>query len=512
MKKFFLYLFAIVVVLVLIVSVNTILFKSKQTAPAGERKIFPVDTAAVNHLSAAIRFQTVSYDIPQVENQGDDSLREYFQKMKKFLPGWHVEISEPVEPFDSLLQYLKNTYPLTFKNLSAKIINHRSVLLHWKGSSRKNKPVILYAHLDVVPAYSENDTSLWNHEPFSGEYDGKFIHGRGAIDDKGSIIAMLESAEKLLTDNFSPSRDVYFAFGHDEEAGGMQGAKEIARELEKEGVKAEFLLDEGGLVAVDMVPFVKAPVALVFTSEKGYMSLQLTVNGNGGHSSFPPAEPPVEILSNAIIKIHSHPFEQRLTEPVSEFMDYAGPEMRLPFKALFANRWLFRKIIFNEYEKIPSANAMLRTTAVTTKISGGTKENVIPSDVQATINFRLLPGDDSYAVIESVKKIIDDERVSVKLVKEADEASPVSSTRTPGFKMLQSTINRVFPDAIVAPSLLIAQTDSRHFRKVAENVFRFLPVRMNNEILDSMHGRDEKIGIHEFMESIEFYKTLLSGL
>jgi len=512
LKKIFLFLLAIIVLLIIIISVNTVLFKSKQSAPVGQRRTFPIDTSAIIHLSAAIRYQTISYDFPENETTMEDSLKEYFQKFKKFIPGWHAEIAEPFDQFDSLLQYLNITYPLTFKNLLFKNINERSVLLHWKGTSKEKKPVIFYAHLDVVPAYNENDTSLWKHEPFSGENDGEFIHGRGAIDDKGSIIAMMEATEKLLANNFTPSRDIYFAFGHDEEAGGKQGAYKIAEELEREGVKAEFLLDEGGLVAIDMVPFVKSPVALVFTSEKGYMSLNLSVKGKGGHSSYPPTDPPVEILSKAILKIHEHPFKQRMTEPVSEFMDYAGPEMRFPFKSLFANRWLFKPVIFNEYEKISTANAMLRTTSVATKINGGIKENVIPSEVYATINFRLLPGDKSEDVIESLKKIIDDERVSVRLIKEAEEASEVSSTNSPGFKILQSSINKVFPDAIVAPSLLIAQTDSRHFSKVTANVFRFLPVRMTNEILDGMHGRDEKIGIPEFMESIEFYKTLLSDL
>ncbi len=477
--KFFLF---VLILLLVIISIKTVLFQSKQTGIRADRKKFQIDTNAVNHLRQAIQIKSISYD--------NDSLTDYSQ-------------------FDSLINFLENSYPLTFEKLESRIINKHSLLLHWKGSNKNNKPAIFYAHLDVVPADS---SSQWTHHPFAGHADIEFIYGRGAIDDKGSIIAIFESTEKLLKNNFVPGRDIYFAFGHDEEASGEKGARFIAETLEKEGVKAEFLLDEGGLVAVDMVPFVKPPVALVFTSEKGYMTLQLSVKSNGGHSSHPPAEAPIEIISTAIKNLHDHPFEKRMTQSVKDFMDYAGPEMKLPFKAFFANQWLFKGIIFNEYEKIPSANAMIRTTAVATVIKGGEKENAIPSGVQVKINFRLLPGDNSQDIIQKVKSVINDNRVEVTAIGKIEEASTVSSAESEGFNMLRNSIEKIFPDAIVAPSLLIAQTDSRHFRKVTENIYRFIPVCMNDKILDTMHGADERIGVSEFMEAIEFYRNFIGKL
>ena len=259
-----------------------------------------------------------------------------------------------------------------------------------------------------------------------------------------------------------------------------------------------------------MVPFVTPPVAMIFTSEKGYMTLELTVKGEGGHSGRPPSEGPVEIIAAAIRKIKEQPFETKYTQSVEDFMDYTGPEMKLPFRALFANRWLFGGIITGEYEKIPSAAAMLRTTSVATVIAAGEKENVVPSIAHAKINFRLLPGDNSKDVMEQIKKIINDERVVVTMLPNVTEASKVSPTDSPSFIQLTSVINKVFPDAIVAPSLLIAQTDSRHFRNVTENIYRFLPVRMNDATLDGMHGANERVGVIDFMESIVFYHTLIS--
>ena len=484
LKIFFLFLLGIFLILIIIISVNTIRFTSKQLNPVSAKNNYIIDTLSINHLSTSIQIRSISYD--------EDSLTNYLF-------------------FDTLNSFLRTNYPLVFGKLNLQVINNHSLLFHWKGSATNKKPVILYAHLDVVPA-DQGDSSQWQHPPFNGKTDSEFIFGRGAIDDKGSVIAILESAEKLISENFIPSRDIYIAFGHDEEAGGEQGAQKIAEELEKQGVKAEFLLDEGGLVAIDMVPFVKSPVALVFTSEKGYLTIELSVKSNGGHSSFPPIDPPIEILTAAIQKIHNHPFDKRMTESVSDFMDYVGPEMKLPFKAFFANRWLFSSVIFNEYEKIPSANAMISTTAVTTIINGGTKENVIPSEVKAKINFRLLPGDSSVSVFRMVKNLIDDERISVSIVDNVVEASKVSSVKSEGFKLLNVVISKIYPDAIIAPSLLIAQTDSRYFRKVTENIFRFIPVRMNDKILDSMHGTNEKIGIHDFMESIAFYRLLMEKM
>lgn len=484
MKKLFLFFLSLIILLLLVISIKTLRFTSKQLKPVSEKNNYEVDTLAINHLSSAIRIRNISYD--------NDSLIDYYL-------------------FDSLYFFLRKTYPLTFNTLSPQIINGHSLLFHWKSIYNKKKPVILYAHLDVVPA-EEEDSSKWQFPPFVGAIDSGFIYGRGAIDDKGSVIAILESIEELISKNFKPSRDIYIAFGHDEEVGGEKGAYFIADELEKQGVKAEFLLDEGGLVAIDMVPFVKSPVALIFTSEKGYYTLELSVKSDGGHSSFPPKDPPIEILSKAIHKIHEHPFEKRMTESVNDFMDYIGPEMNLPFKALFANRWLFQPIIFKEYEKISSANAMIRTTAVTTIIHGGTKENVLPSVVKAKINFRLLPGDSSAAIIQKVKDIIGDDRISVSMMDNTEEASPVSSVNSKSFKLLQNIIGKIFPDAVVAPSLLIAQTDSRHFHKVTENIYRFLPIRMDSEILNSIHGTNEKIGINDFMECMAFYKLLIESL
>ena len=473
-----------------VISVNTLRRKSRQLSDLGERKDYPVDSSAIARLSTVLRIPTISFD--SYEGQLPDSLNA----------SW---------AFDSLLRTFRTFFPKTFEVLQATAINEHSLLLHWKGKSREGKPGILYAHLDVVPA-GESPERPWSHDPFGGVSDDRFVYGRGAIDDKGSAMAILEAVERLIRKGFTPAYDVYIAFGHDEEDTGLKGAGQIAAYLKQNNIRAEFVLDEGGLIATDMVPFVKAPVALVATSEKGYMTVELSTEGRGGHSSYPSPNPPVERIAGAIERIHEHPFPRRMSTSVADFMDYAGPEMDFPFNAVFANRWLFKSVVFGEYEKIPSANAMIRTTAVTTMIDGGVKENAIPARVWAKINVRILPGDSSAGVLGTIKSLIDDSTIVVRAISPVTEPSVVSSTEAPAFKKIQEAIHEVFPDVVVAPTLLIGQTDSRHFREVTDNIYRFLPVRMTNDILDGLHGSDEKIGIGEYLESIEFYYTFLSIL
>ncbi len=463
--------------LIVVFFVKNAFFNSKQLS-FGEQITYPIDTAAVHHLSEAIKIATIS-----CEEQPTDTAA-----------------------FQTLVQFLFCSYPDVKNELNPLIINHNSLLLHWKGKGTSKNPVILYAHMDVVPA----DTS-WLFPAFEGKFDATYIYGRGVIDDKGAVISIFESIHRQLQKKFTPNRDLWFAFGHDEEISGLNGAKMIADHLSSIGVKADYMLDEGGIIAEGMVPFVKRPVALVATSEKGYVTLEFSVKSDGGHSSMPPPNPPGEVLANAINELHQHPFPTKMTPSLDDFMDYAGPEMKMPFRLLFANRWLFQPVIMNQYEQIPGANAMIRTTGVTTILSGGIKENAIPIEVKALINFRIIPGENAATVLVKVRKLIKDPRVTILQHGVSDEPSSYTTPESEGFKVIQRVLHKVMPDVAIAPTISTGGTDSKHFRAVTEHVYRFLPVRMNAEILDGMHGRNEKMKISSFMEMIQFYSEFISA-
>lgn len=487
MKKTFRLLAWLLALLVVALTVNTLVKSRNATADIGIRNIPPPDRNAANHLQQAVGIPSVSFDdLPDSSAKG----------------------------LDTLIGFLHNVYPEVFRILEHEIIADHSLLLRWKGKKATvKKPVLLYAHMDVVPVEGLEKDSLrgdrWRFNPFKNQLDGDTICGRGTIDDKLGVIGILEAVNRLIAIGFQPERDIYIAFGSDEEIGGTNGAGKIAAVLEKKNIRLEWMLDEGGMVAEQMVPFVDAPVALVMTAEKGYMTVELSVKGPGGHSSFPPKEAPIDILASAIMKLKSSPFESRVCSPVDAFMDHVGPEMKFPFNVLFANRWLFTSLILNEYGKIAEGNAMIRTTTAFTRIEGGVKENMMPTVAAATVNFRILPGEDSYQVIESVKQKINDDRVVIRMHPDVQEPAPVASTENEGFKAISHAIHVAFPDAVIAPGLSIGATDSRHFGKVAMNRYRFLPVRMNREILSGMHGINERIPLDCFMESIRFYETLL---
>jgi len=484
MKKFLLGLVTVFIVLAIVLFVKTSSFKSKQiVAPDGKRKEFALDETAVKHLSDAIKINTISFDDTSVVNQ---------------------------PAFDSFFIFLKTEYAQVFENLEDTIINQRSLLLKWKGKNETAEPVMFYAHLDVVPI-EETTRNKWTHEPFSGEVADGFIWGRGAMDDKGSLISIFESVNRLLTKGVTPERTVYFAFGSDEEVGGKNGAAMIAAYLRAQKINLEFYIDEGGMVSEGIVPNIKRPVALIGTAEKGYVTLELSANIKGGHSSHPSPKSALDAVTIAINKLHDNQEERRTTETVNEFLEFVGPEMPQPLKTVFANRWLFSPLILNEYEKSDEGRALLRTTEVATVLNAGVKENVIPSLVTAKVNFRILNDEKAEDVVKRAEKTISDTSVKIK-VGEIYEPSRNSSSSTYGFKLLEQTSAEVFPDAIVTPFLMLGSTDSKHFQDITENTYRFFPVRMSKELLGTIHGIDERIGVKDYMETISFYETMLSNL
>lgn len=470
-------------VLIAVLTINTVRSVSKRTADLRPRILPLRDSSAVYHLQEAVHIASVSYE----------------------------DSSQAGLPYlDTLIGFLERTYPEVFASLDHERINGHSLLLRWKGADSTLKPVLFYAHMDVVPVETGTDSG-WRFEPFHASFDPDTVRGRGCIDDKAGVIGLMEGAARLIRKSFRPKRDIYIAFGHDEEIGGRNGAAVIAQTLRARNVRLEWILDEGGMVAVNMVPFVDPPVALIMTAEKGYMTVEISAEGKGGHSSFPPPETPVDIINSALGRIHQQPLKRKIIPSLEGFMENCGPEMRFPFNVLFSNRWIFGSIILGEYEKIPEANAMIRTTVACTVLQGGVKENVIPSHVKAILNVRLLPGDRGEEVFAELKKIIHDERVSMKVLGRMDEATRSASTSSAGYSTIKSCIGKVFPDAVVAPSISIAATDSHYFLDLADDVYRFLPIRMDRAILSGMHGTNERIGANEFMETVSFYETLLSG-
>jgi carboxypeptidase PM20D1 len=444
--------------------------------------VFEVADGAAARLAGAVRIRTISSEDPGTLDAG---------------------------AFRELHAYLESAFPRVHARLRRETVAAHSLLYTWPGSDPSLKPMLLLGHLDVVPVESGSE-SAWRHGPFSGDIAEGFIWGRGAIDNKSTVVGTLEAVETLLGEGFQPARTVYLAFGHDEETGGAAGAAEIAALLGRRGIRLEMVLDEGGVIGDGLLPGVSGPVALVGIAEKGFVSVELSVRAPGGHSSLPPRQTAAGIVSAAVARLEASPMPARLTGPTEQLFDTIGPRMPFVPRTLFANLWLARTLVLAKLEASPTTNAMVRTTTAVTLLQAGTKDNVLPSHARAVVNFRLLPGDSVAGVLAHVRSVVDDARVEVRTGgRFTAEPSAVSSTESGAFHALERSIRGVTPDAVVAPYLVVVVTDARHYAGLTDNVFRFLPIRVGPRDLERMHGIDERIGIEVYEDAIRTYRELI---
>jgi carboxypeptidase PM20D1 len=475
-KKLLLALAVVAVSLLFVLAIQTARFSSRQVeAPPAQPLAFNVDDAA-ERLATAITFPTIS----------------------------HQDSPQP-EPFDSFAQFLLDSYPRVHAALGRETVNRWSLIYTWPGADAQLPPILLTAHLDVVPAESD---AKWTHPPFAGRIADGFIWGRGAMDDKVGVLAILEAVEALLAAGHQPRRTIYLAFGHDEEVGGRHGARALSALLAQRRISPAYVLDEGGAVLGGVFPGIGKPVAVVGIAEKGYLTLELAVEGEGGHSMRPPRETTIGILASAIQRLQSQPFDADIRGATKSLFDFLGPEMPLLQRLAFANLWLFEPLLERRLGSSATTDATIRTTLAPTVIQAGAKENVLPARASALVNLRLLPGDTIAAAIEHVRKAIADPRVAIT-AGNAFEASPVSDPNAASFSLLARTIRQIFSEALVAPYLVIGATDARYYVGISANVYRFLPLRANDEDLRRMHGRDERISIENYGEAIRFYAQLI---
>jgi len=462
--------------LIVVVVVNTLRFSSRQVQIQAVRDITVDSGPLAERLAKAIQFKTIAYTNP--------------------------------DAFLGLLAYLEQAFPTVHESLVRQVVNDYSLLFRWPGSEPNRKPVLLMAHLDVVPVEPGTEEK-WVHPPFSGRIADGFVWGRGTLDDKASALAILEAVEYLLQADYRPERTIYLAFGHDEEVGGKKGAAQIATLLTQQNVQLEYVLDEGLGITQGLIPGVSCPAALIGIAEKGYVSVELSVRAEGGHSSMPPPHTAIGVLSAAVCSMERNPMPARLDGAVRTLFEVVGPEMTFSQRLVFANLWLFGPLVKRQLAASPATNAGIRTTTAATVIEGGVKYNVLPGQARAVLNFRILPGDSAEAVLDHIRKTIDDDRIAIKVVEGPDAPSLVSNVDAPGYRIIERTIRQVCSDVVVAPALVLGATDSRHFAGLTKNIYRFSPSLVTGEHLARVHGTNERIAVENYAELVRFYVQLL---
>ena len=412
--------------------------------------------------------------------------------------------------FEALHAHIRSRYPLVHSTLDREVVGVHSLLFTWRGSDAKAKPIALLAHQDTVPV-APGTEALWKKPPFDGVVEDGLVWGRGTLDNKSNLITQLEAVEALLKAGFKPRRTVYFVFGHDEEVGGLQGAVPIVALFKQRGVQLDFVLDEGLAVTEGILPGVNQPLALIGLAEKGSVSLKLVAQAAPGHSSMPPStgQSAIGMLSAALTRLDSKPLPGGIQGAAAELFAAVAPELPFGQRLAMSNLWLLRPVVEGMLGKSAATNAMMRTTTALTIVNAGNKENVLPGRAEAVVNFRILPGDTIESVIAHAKRVVADERIEVAPLGAGFNPSSLSSASAEGYRLIERTIREVFPDSMVAPGLMLAASDARHFQAVADQSYRFMPIRFKSADLQRVHGTDERISADQLADMVRFYHRLL---
>lgn len=430
------------------------------------------------------------------------------------------------DAFNSYHKFIEQSYPLVHKTLKREFVGEPrpfSLIYTWEGKDPSLPPAIFMAHQDVVPIAQES-RDQWEVEPFSGLIKDGYIWGRGSLDDKNQIHAILEAAEMKIKEGFQPERTILFVFGHDEEVGGPEGAKHAADIIEQRYDKIAFVLDESAPLIPGVFPGIRENTALIGIAQKGFVSLEIAINGVGGHSSQPGAESNIVALAKAVTKVEEAQFPYKIHDAVRYQYRFMGPELPKEQQPMYKAVAYGNNDSVSDLEKkfldVMSQNqvtrAMLHTTTAVTMFNAGIKDNVLPPAATAVVNFRPMPGDTADVIIEHVKKAINDDRITVRDISASTPATNVADPNGDGYKMLEKTIRQTWGnDLIVSPFFVIGGSDSKHFqaREFAPDVYTMTALQLESvKEFEGFHGVNERILVEEYGRSIGFFYQLMDNL
>ncbi|XP_069489270.1 N-fatty-acyl-amino acid synthase/hydrolase PM20D1 [Ambystoma mexicanum] len=487
------------------------------------RGLLPLPLAGLGLLVAVLLLRTYSSPGPPDWAPGEGEQREEASaeeraRWKEVLKGAiripTVSFSEDEQNTTALgefTEYIRKVFPGIFSCsfIQHEIIADYSHLFTVQGSNPQLEPYMMLAHLDVVPASDEG----WDHPPFSAQEVGGYIYGRGTLDNKGSAIGLLQALELLLKRKHRPRRSFYVGLGHDEEISGQKGARRIAAKLESRGARLSFLTDEGLAILDGVIQGLSRPIAMVGTTEKGAITLALSVETQPGHSSMPPRETSIGILAAAVSRLEQNPMPNLFgSGPEKASFEQLASEFSFPINVIMSNLWLFSPLVSRILERKASSNAIVRTTTAVAMFHAGVKSNIIPPSAGATVNFRIHPAQTVDEVMDIVTHTIGDKRVQLT-VGNAFNPLPVSpyDEKSFGYQIVGRTIRDVFSDIPVAPGVCVGNTDSRHYLNLTRNIYRFSPIWLKPEDLSRIHGLNERISVQSYELLVQFYLRLIQN-
>lgn len=467
---------AALLVFVLILLVRTIRFKPLPAQPVPIEEAAVDAAKAVEDLRQMVRCKTIS--------SRDEAM---------------VDETE-FEKFRTLLQQL---YPNVHQACSLEQIGRSGLLYHLQGKHAA-APCVFMAHYDVVPA-NEAD---WEKPPFAGILEDGVLWGRGTLDTKGTLCGVMEAAETLLAQGFRPEQDWYLAFSGDEEIAG-ETAPAIVAELEQRGVVPAMVIDEGGAVVEGVFPGVSQPCALIGIAEKGMLDIELKLESEGGHASSPPPHTPVGRLAQAVTEIENHPFRCQLTKPAAEMFDTLGRHSSFMYRMIFANLWCFLPILDRICKKSGGElNALMRTTCAFTMMEGSKASNVLPPSAMVGANLRLAGEDTMDRAIAYLQSVVSDDKITFHKV-HGMNPSINSQTKGESWEKLKHAIAQTWPGSLISPYLMVACSDSRHYCKISNQVYRFSAMALSKEERGMIHGNNERVPVETIVKTAQFYLRLM---
>ena len=467
---------AVIVIFLAVIIIRALNFSPKAGARVFEHEEKFDGDKAVNNLCELVKCKTVSYRDSSLEDNAE---------------------------FEKFIALLPSLYPNVFKACTFDQLPDRALLFKWKGKT-DGSPAVMMAHYDVVPI-NENG---WSVPAFEALIKDGCVWGRGTLDTKVTFNGVMFAAEHLISEGFTPENDIYFAFSGGEEVNG-KGASNIVDYFEKEGIEPAFVLDEGGAVVENVFPGVKAPCGLIGIAEKGMMDVKYTVKSGGGHASAPKPGAPVDRLCAAVGNMLNNPFKSHLTAPAAQMFDTLGRHSSFVYKVIFANIKIFLPVLDMICKKSGGElNALMRTTVAFTQMKGSAASNVIPPEASIVSNIRLNPADNMDSALEYIKKTVDDERVEVECI-HGMNPSRISRTDCEGWDKVASAVASTWKGCIVSPYLMVQCSDSRHYGRISDRVYRFSAMDLTSEERATIHGNDERIRIDCLKRAVEFYIRLM---
>lgn len=474
--------FGVIVLLLLILVIKAACFTDK-TPPDPEMSEERVHTErAITNLSKVIQIKTISH-----VNPADTD--------------W--------DAFTAFHNLLETAYPLVHQHLKKEHVSTASLLFSWEGKQKNLEPIALLSHMDVVPVTAGTEQD-WTHPPFAGEVADGHIWGRGAMDMKHHLIAVMESVETLLEEGYQPERSVYLCFGHNEEivAAADTGAGDIAKLLKERGVHLDSVLDEGGILLPVHQMGIHATFATIGTTEKGYADFKITVNAKGGHSSNPPRHGAIYKLSQLITRLEKHQFKVHFLPTTRALIENAGRHMPLYLRLIVGNLWLWKPLILAVMKQIPPTASIIRTTIAVTQAEGSPQANVLPQKASITVNCRILPGESVASTQEHLRRVINDDTVTIELLK-CKEPSPLSPMDSRAYTTIERLCRQCTDDAVAVPLLVMGGTDSYHYESICKNVYRFSPFIAGAALIGSTHGTNERLPVDSMKGAVAFFKRYI---